>query len=86
PIPARRRSRLEGVQNVAIKQEGLPPFEQACEYIKDKDDITARELLEVGIASSKTKGKELMAQLKKAGFLGKFDKSRRTTPVVKKWS
>lgn len=59
----------------------LSAYEQAVSLARQIDWIASSDLLERDIATGKTVAKELLSELRKAGEIGEYDKSRKASPT-----
>jgi S-DNA-T family DNA segregation ATPase FtsK/SpoIIIE len=57
-------------------------FEQATALLPHFEDIASSDLIEYGVADSKTIAKQVLTELRAAGFIGPYDKSRKASPVI----
>jgi hypothetical protein len=81
PSPAWQLGGLPDEADVVTIPEGLSRFEQAVMLASHLDFIAPTDLLEHNIANSKTVATQTLSQLRDAGVIGQYDRTRKASPT-----
>jgi S-DNA-T family DNA segregation ATPase FtsK/SpoIIIE len=76
------RYRLDSLPQVATIDASLSPLDAARELAFRVDWLSSSTLVEAGIATSNTVGKQLLSELRDEGIVGAHDFSKRASPVL----
>jgi DNA segregation ATPase FtsK/SpoIIIE-like protein len=84
PIPAQQWGAVASEPETPVIEPNASRLEQATMLLPHLDYVASSDLLEHGIADSKTVAKQVLTELREAGLIGAYDKSRKASPVSRK--
>lgn len=82
PVPAWQWERVANEPTPPVIDPNASRLEQATTLLPLFDYIASSDLIEYGVADSKTIAKQVLTELRAAGLIGAYDKSRKASPVI----